>query len=92
MLINGVVNLTTTIPAAPGYVGTFDAPAIAILTAEGINQGLASAYTFVLHFALWFPITVLGAWYLAREGIKWSDALRTEAKEPEVPKGPKGQA
>ncbi|HEX7541636.1 MAG TPA: lysylphosphatidylglycerol synthase transmembrane domain-containing protein [Anaerolineales bacterium] len=92
MLINGVVNLTTTIPAAPGYVGTFDAPAIAILTAEGITQGLASAYTFVLHFALWFPITVLGAWYLAREGIKWSDALRTEAKEPEVPKEPKGQA
>jgi uncharacterized protein (TIRG00374 family) len=92
MLINGVVNLTTTIPAAPGYIGTFDAPAIAILTAEGISQGIASAYTFVLHFALWFPITALGAWYLAREGIKWSDSLRTEAIEPEIPKEPKGQA
>jgi uncharacterized protein (TIRG00374 family) len=78
MLINGVVNLATTIPAAPGYLGTFDAPAIAILMAEGINQGVASAYTFVLHFALWFPITLLGAYYMAREGIKWSDALRTE--------------
>jgi uncharacterized protein (TIRG00374 family) len=91
MLINGVVNLATTIPAAPGYLGTFDAPAIAILTAGGINQGVASAYTFVLHFALWFPITVLGAWYLAREGIKWSDSLRIEAKEPELPDEPKGQ-
>lgn len=91
MLINGVVNLTTTIPAAPGYLGTFDAPAIAILMAKGINQGIASAYTFVLHFALWFPITVLGAWYLAREGIKWNDSLRTEAKAPEVPREPTGQ-
>ncbi|MBA4380220.1 MAG: TIGR00374 family protein, partial [Anaerolinea sp.] len=26
MLMNGVVNLATTIPAAPGYIGTFDAP------------------------------------------------------------------
>jgi len=86
MLINGVVNLATTIPAAPAYIGTFDAPAIAILTARGINQGVASAYTFVLHFALWFPITVMGAWYLAREGIKWSDSLRAEAKESPPPR------
>jgi hypothetical protein len=78
MLINGVVNLATTIPAAPGYLGTFDLPAIVILMADGIEQGLASAYTFVLHFALWFPVTVVGAWFLAREGIKWSDSLRAE--------------
>ena len=88
MLINGVVNLTTTIPAAPAYLGTFDAPAIAILAAGGINLGVASAYTFVLHFALWFPITVLGAWYLAREGIKWSDSLRSEAIVSELPVKP----
>ena len=80
MLMNGVVNLATTIPAAPGYLGTFDAPGIAILMADGIPQGLASGYTFVLHFALWFPITALGAWYLGREGIKWSDSLRAETR------------
>lgn len=78
MLMNGVVNLTTTLPAAPGYIGTFDAPGIAILQAEGINQAVATGYTLVLHVALWVPITVLGAIYMAREGIKWSDALRKE--------------
>ena len=26
MLMNGIVNLATTIPSAPGYIGTFDAP------------------------------------------------------------------
>jgi uncharacterized protein (TIRG00374 family) len=82
MLINGVVNLTTTIPAAPGYLGTFDLPSIIILTAVGIERGVASAYTFVLHFALWFPITALGAWYLAHEGVKWSDSLRQETETP----------
>jgi hypothetical protein len=31
MLMNGVVNLATTLPSAPGYVGTFDGPGIAVL-------------------------------------------------------------
>jgi uncharacterized protein (TIRG00374 family) len=82
MLMNGVVNLATTIPAAPGYLGTFDAPGIAILQAGGIDKAVATGYTLVLHLALWLPITLLGAYYLAKEGIKWSDALRAQAKEP----------
>jgi len=79
MLMNGVVNLATTLPSAPGYVGTFDAPGIAVLEAYGIPHALASSYTFVLHFALWLPITVLGAYYLAREGIKWGKVPETDA-------------
>jgi len=81
MLMNGVVNLATTIPAAPGYLGTFDAPGIAVLEASGIDKAVATGYTLVLHLALWVPITVLGAYYLAKEGIKWSDSLRKEMGE-----------
>lgn len=80
MLMNGIVNLATTIPSAPGYIGTFDAPGIAVLTAYGVDQATAAGYTLVLHVALWVPITALGAYFLAREGIKWSDSLRTEAE------------
>jgi hypothetical protein len=79
MLMNGIVNLATTIPSAPGYIGTFDAPGIAVLTAYGVEQASAAGYTLVLHVALWLPITVLGAFFLAREGLRWSDALRNEA-------------
>jgi uncharacterized protein (TIRG00374 family) len=82
MLMNGIVNLATTIPSAPGYVGTFDAPGIAVLTAYGVLRPVAVAYTLVLHASLWFPITVLGLYYMAREGISWSaemDSLRAEA-------------
>jgi uncharacterized protein (TIRG00374 family) len=73
MLMNGIVNLATTIPSAPGYVGTFDAPGIAVLSAYGVNQGVAASYTLVLHAALWLPITVLGGYYMVREGIQWQD-------------------
>jgi glycosyltransferase 2 family protein len=73
MLMNGVVNLATTLPSAPGYVGTFDAPGIAVLILYGVQETMATAYTLVLHAALWLPITLLGAYYMLREGLGWSD-------------------
>jgi hypothetical protein len=78
MLMNGVVNLATTLPAAPGYVGTFDAPGIKVLEAFGVNLSVATAYTLVLHAALWFPITLLGTWYFIRAGLQWSDFGKAE--------------
>ncbi len=68
MLMNGIVNLATTLPSAPGYVGTFDTPGIAVLRAAGVAGEVAAAYTLVLHAALWLPITALGGYYALREG------------------------
>ncbi len=85
MLMNGVVNLATTIPAAPGYVGTFDAPGIAILQAFGVAKPIATGYTLVLHAALWFPITALGLFYMARESLTWGKVQADIAEHPESP-------
>jgi len=73
MLMNGIVNLATTLPAAPGYLGTFDAPGIAVLSAFGVAAPVATAYTLVLHAALWLPITLLGVFFMARQSLRWSD-------------------
>jgi hypothetical protein len=73
MLMNGIVNLATTLPSAPGYIGTFDTPGIEVLAAYGVERSLAVGYTLVLHAALWFPITILGAWYFRRERLSWTD-------------------
>jgi uncharacterized protein (TIRG00374 family) len=82
MLMNGVVNLATTLPAAPGYIGTFDTPGIKVLVNFGIGDEIATAYTLVLHAALWLPITVLGAFYMWREGVTWDDfATATQIKK-----------
>lgn len=78
MLMNGVVNLATTIPSAPGYVGTFDAPGIEVLKVFGVEAATAAGYTVVLHLALWLPITLLGSCFLAREGLRWSDFRQAE--------------
>jgi len=69
MIMTAVVNLATTLPGAPGYVGTFDGPGIRVLAAFGVDPTIAASYTLVLHAALWLPITLLGFVYLAREGL-----------------------
>jgi hypothetical protein len=87
MLMNGVVNLATTLPSAPGYVGTFDTPGIETLKVFGVDPAVAAAYTLVLHAALWLPITLLGAWYMVRESLGWKEFEKAveateEAKDP----------
>jgi uncharacterized protein (TIRG00374 family) len=82
MLMNGIVNLATTIPSAPGYVGTFDAPGIAVLMAYAVPRPTAVAYTLALHAALWLPITALGGYYMLKKGIHYTEdmeSLRAEA-------------
>jgi len=83
MLLNGIANLATTIPSAPGYIGTWEAVTKAVLVAYNVPGAEALGYAVVLHVALWLPITLLGAFYMAREGIKWNDSLRRETRANE---------
>jgi glycosyltransferase 2 family protein len=85
MLLNGIANLATTIPSAPGYIGTWEAVTKAVLVAYGVPGAEALGYAVVLHVALWLPITLLGAYFMTREGIKWSDNLRGEVKTSSEP-------
>ncbi|NTU75698.1 MAG: flippase-like domain-containing protein [Anaerolineaceae bacterium] len=80
MLMNGIVNLATTIPSAPGYIGTFDAPGIALLRAYNVPGEMAAAYTLVLHVALWLPVTLVGAYYYLRQPLRWGSKEVEELK------------
>ncbi len=84
MLMNGIVNLATTIPSAPGYVGTFDAPGIAVLIAFGVPGDIAAAYTLVLHAALWLPPTLLGLYYFGRLSLSWRQVAEWQKGTAEV--------
>lgn len=82
MLMNGLVNLATTLPAAPGYIGTFDTPGIKTLETFGVNPSVAASYTFTLHAALWVPVTLLGAFFFWRAHLNLTDvdAARQQAE------------
>ena len=81
MLMNGLVNLATTLPAAPGYIGTFDTPGIMTLQAFGVNPSVAASYTFTLHAALWVPVTLLGGYFFWRNHLHMSDIAAARQQE-----------
>lgn len=69
MLTAAVANLGAMIPAAPGYVGTFDVGALSSLQLFGVSPGQAAGYVVVLHLALLGPVTFLGFFYLWRANL-----------------------
>lgn len=69
VLTTAVANLFAMVPAAPGYVGTFDVGALASLALFGADRARAAGYVLVLHAALLIPITVLGFFYLWRANL-----------------------
>lgn len=73
LLTAAVANLGAMVPAAPGYVGTFDLLALASLRLFAANPGQAGGYVLVLHAALLVPVTLLGFYYLWRANL----SLRT---------------
>ena len=83
MLMNGVLNLFTAIPATPGYIGTFDAPGIAMLTVFGVNPEISASYTLLLHAALWLPITIIGGLSFSKVGLDWSKEIDQAKMERE---------
>ena len=58
-LLAAGVNLATAVPAAPGYVGTFELAAVTIAASVGIDRESALAFAVLLH-ALSLLITSLG--------------------------------
>jgi glycosyltransferase 2 family protein len=61
LYIMALANLVALIPAAPGYVGTFDAAVIfGVRLVAGGTHAAALAYVVVVRFVLFVPITLVG--------------------------------
>ncbi len=80
LLMAGAVNLLTALPALPGYVGVFET-GIDILAWTGVDRTIAASYILVLHALLWFPVVMLGLYFLFREGLSWSEVQQLAAQE-----------
>ncbi len=82
LYIVALTNLFAMLPAAPGYVGTFDAAVIFSVKAIGGSGSAAFSYLLLLRFVLFIPITVVGLVVLVARYGGWSRfraATRAEA-------------
>jgi uncharacterized membrane protein YbhN (UPF0104 family) len=61
LYIMALANIVALVPAAPGYVGTFDAAVIlGVRLVAGGTHAAALAYAVVVRFVLFVPITIVG--------------------------------
>lgn len=84
-----IVNLATTIPSTPGYLGTFEVAGIESLVLFGVARNIATSFMLALHAALWFPITAVGAYFAWRESVTWKEmeGVRKAAAVPAADEG-----
>ena len=72
--------LATTIPSAPGYVGTFDWFAAQGLAAYGASPATAAAFALTVHAVLWTTSTAVGLLSLLARAVASAPRERLERK------------
>ena len=60
MSVVALANLFSLIPAAPGYVGTFDAAVVFAVKAVSGHAVSAVSYLLLLRFVLFIPVSLAG--------------------------------
>jgi len=81
LYVVALTNLFALVPAAPGYVGTFDAAVLFALDSLGASGSQALSYLVVVRFVLFVPITVVGLVFLLTRYGGWS-RLRAARLDP----------
>lgn len=72
-----IVCLGVMLPSSPGFVGTFQFFSIVALARFGYGKNIALPFSIVLHACQYFPVTLLGLYYLKKEHL----SLKTLEKE-----------
>ncbi len=73
LILQGVLAIGISVQLTPGFVGQFEAAVVAALALYGIPNEVASSYAIAYHGATFLPITLAGAWSLARTPVALSD-------------------
>ena len=85
IFLNVLASFFALVPAAPGYVGTFDAALIFGLDALDVTGGVAFTAALLVRFVLFVPITATGLILLITRygGLSGLRRSREEAAEPD---------
>ena len=77
-------NLSMAVPAAPGYVGTFEAAVVGVLVALGQPKDVSQSFAIIYHFVGLVPVALIGLIVAIQQGINFA-ALRTGDAEQGAP-------
>lgn len=81
-ILLGIVSLGVMLPSSPGFVGTFQFFCVISLATFGYGKNVSLPFSIVLHASQYFPVTLLGLYYLKKEHLSLktieSDSMRKE--------------
>ena len=81
LFLQGILGIAVAIPSSPGFFGVFEGAATVGLAVYGVDRTLAVSWALGYHLLTFVPITVMGAVYFARLGVR----LRDVAAAPAAP-------
>jgi len=81
-----VVSISILIPSSPGFIGVYHGGVVWTLNFFKIGQSEALSCAIVLHAAQFLPITLMGFYYLYKEGLSLKQLEREALAEDDVEK------
>lgn len=70
LFLNGTIAMAVSVPAAPGFFGTFHfGVKLALVDVYGVLAGPALGFAFGYHLGAFVPVTALGLWYARKLGL-----------------------
>jgi uncharacterized protein (TIRG00374 family) len=84
LFVNATTALAVAVPAAPGFIGTFQAGVMAGLGVYGVAEAAAIALSLGFHLAAFFPVTLVGFFYAWKLGFSLGDVGRSEVRVEEA--------
>ena len=79
ILVTGITNIGSSIPAAPGGLGLFEwisRETLMLISNSSVSRAKASAFAAITHLCLLLPIVILGQILLWVDGITLSKAIQ----------------
>jgi uncharacterized protein (TIRG00374 family) len=73
LFLQAFIALGTAVPALPGFFGVFEYMSVEGLAVYGVSQEQAATWAIGYHLFSFIPITVIGAYYFTRLGVKLRD-------------------
>ena len=73
LFLQAFIALGTAVPALPGFFGVFEYMSVQGLAIYGVSQEQAATWAIAYHLFSFIPITLIGAWYFTRLGVKLRD-------------------
>ena len=77
-----ILSLAISIPAAPGYIGTYHATCVgALTTIYNIGLGESQAFAVLAHAMMFVPIVIVGSIFFLKNSMKFSKLKSLETVE-----------